>query len=155
MIAAIGAQNRALGKNNDLIWKIPGDLPRFKALTSGHVIIMGRKTYESIGRPLPNRTNIIVTRNTDFKIEGCLVVHSLAEALAEANLIEEEEIFVIGGGDIYKEALPFTDRLYLTLVHDEKDADVYFPEYSAFQKSIFLVEHREDTPPHTYTILEK
>jgi dihydrofolate reductase len=155
IIAAIGAQNNALGRNNNLIWKIPGDLNRFKQLTTGHPIIMGRKTFESIGRPLPNRTNIVITRNNDFKAEGVLITHSFDEALAEAKLIEDEEIFIIGGGEIYKQALPFTHRLYLTLVHDEQDGDVYFPAYFEFQTAISREEHLDETPPFTYLVLEK
>jgi dihydrofolate reductase len=155
MVAAIGAQNRVLGKGNELIWKISDDQKRFKHITTGHPIIMGRKTYESIGRPLPNRTNIVITRKTDFTPEGIRVVHSLDEAIAEANLIEEEEIFIIGGGEIYKEALPVTDRLYLTLVHEEKDGDVFFPDYSAFQTALSREEHLESDPAYTYVVLEK
>ena len=102
MIAAIASENRALGKNNKLIYHIPEDLKRFKELTSGHVIIMGRKTFESIGQPLPNRTSIVITRDPDYFAEGCIVVHSLDEALQKP---QEEEVFIIGGGQIYKEAI--------------------------------------------------
>jgi dihydrofolate reductase len=156
MIAALGTKTRVIGKGNQLIWKLPGDLPRFKALTTGHPIIMGRKTYESIGRPLPNRTNIVITRSDDFVADSSVrITHSLAEALAEAQLIEEEEIFIIGGGEIYTQALPFADRLYLTLVDDDQEGDVYFPDYSEFQKAISREEHLDHSPTYTYVVLEK
>ena len=153
--AAISKKARAIGSKNGLLWKIEGDLPRFKKLTTGHPIIMGRKTYESIGRPLPNRTNIVITRNPDFKPDGVVVVPSIDEALKAAIENDGEEIFVIGGGKIYKEALPFVDRLYLTIVHDEPKADTFFPDYSEFKKEIFREEHPEHNPPFTYITLEK
>jgi dihydrofolate reductase len=155
IIANIGEKNRALGKHNELLWKISDDLKRFKALTTGHPIIMGRKTYESIGRPLPNRTNIVISRQHDFKPDGVQVAHSLDEALAEAKLIEDQEIFIIGGGEVYKESLPFVDRLYLTLVHEEKEGDVFFPDYSAFSKIISQKDFLDSTPSFSYVILEK
>ena|SRR3989344_1630170 len=135
-IAAISAKNRGLGKNNDLLWKIPDDLRRFKELTTGHVVITGRKNLEAMGRALPNRTNIVVTRDPSYQKEGCVVAHSIEEALEKAREIEKEEIFIIGGGEIYKAALPYTDRLYLTLIEGEKEADVFFPDYSEFTKVV-------------------
>ena len=155
MIAVISEKTRALGIKNALLWKIDGDLPRFKKLTTGHPIIMGRKTYESIGRPLPNRTNIVITRNPDFKPDGVVVVSSTEKALEIARKTGTDEIFVIGGGEIYKQALPFVDRLYLTIVHDEPKADTFFPDYSEFKKEIFREEHPEHNPPFTYITLEK
>lgn len=134
-IAAIG-QNRELGKNNQLLWRIPEDLKRFRAITAGHPIIMGRKTYESIGHPLPNRTNIIITRNQDFKAEGCVVVGSVEEAIAKAKELDQQEIFIIGGGEIYKQAMPMIDKLYLTVVKGSKEADTYFPEYGEFSNIV-------------------
>jgi dihydrofolate reductase len=133
IIAAIG-KNRVLGKNNKLLWHIPEDLRRFKNLTSGHPVIMGRKTYESIfamlGKPLPNRTNIVVTHLDYPAPEGVIVSHSLPEALSRAKDSKgSEEIFIIGGGQIYEAALPFTDRLYLTLIDDEQEGDTFFPPY--------------------------
>ncbi len=151
-VAAI-SKNRVLGKDNGLIWAIPEDLKRFKQLTTGHSVIMGRKTYESIGKPLPNRTNIIITRDQKFTAEGCIVVHSIDEALQKAN--SDKEIFVIGGGQIYKEMLPKTDRLYLTVIDQEAEGDTYFPTYDEFTKVI------EDTPGsygnlnYRYLVLEK
>ena len=127
IIAAI-AKNNALGKNNDLIWHLPADLKRFKITTSGHYILMGRKTFESIGKPLPNRTSVIITRNNDYFKDGCLIANSLEEALELAK--EEEKVFVIGGEQIYKYALEnnLVDVLDITLVHKEFDADAFFPE---------------------------
>lgn len=155
IIAALGATNRAIGRNNDLIWKISDDLKRFKALTTGHPIIMGRKTYESIGRPLPNRTNIIVTRDRTYKKEGCVVVHSLEEALSAGAALDTDEIFIIGGGELYAQALPHTDRLYLTLVHSNESGDVFFPPYEMFTNIVEKEDHSDHTPPYTWVTLEK
>lgn len=127
IIAAI-ANNNALGKDNDLIWHLPADLKRFKKVTSGHHIIMGRNTFESIGKPLPNRTTVIITRNDNYKVEGCIVVNSIEEAIKVAE--NDEQIFIIGGAQIYKQALAanLVDQLDITQVHHSFDADVYFPE---------------------------
>ena len=127
IIAAI-AKNNALGKNNDLIWHLPADLKRFKKITTGHYIIMGRNTFESIGKPLPNRTTIIITRNKNYFKDGCLIANSLEQALEMAK--EEEQVFVIGGAQIYNYAMEhnLVDTLDITLVHHEFEADVYFPE---------------------------
>ncbi|KAA9332644.1 dihydrofolate reductase [Adhaeribacter soli] len=129
MIALIVAmaENNVIGKNNQLIWHLPADLKHFKNLTTSHPIIMGRKTYESIGKPLPNRTNIIVTRQQDFKAEGCLVAHSFSDALMLAQQLDSD-IFVIGGAEIYKQALFLADTIYLTEVHHEFEGDTIFPE---------------------------
>ena len=125
LIAAI-ANNNALGKDNDLIWHLPEDLKRFKKTTSGHYIIMGRKTFESIGKPLPNRTTVIISRNKEYRAAGCIVVNSLEKALQISK--EEEEVFVIGGAQIYKQAIQIADKLDITEVHESFEADVYFPE---------------------------
>lgn len=126
MISIIAAmsENRVIGNNNSLIWKLPNDLKRFKSITSGSAVLMGRKTYESIGRPLPNRRNIIITRNEDYKAEGCVVCNSLPEAL----MLTNNDCFVIGGGEIYRQALPIANKLYLTIVHNTFDGDTTFPE---------------------------
>lgn len=131
LIAAIASGNRALGKDNDLIYKIPEDLKRFKDLTSGHTVIMGRKTFESIGRPLPNRTNIVITKDPSYTEEGVLVAHSLDEAFGKAQT--NDEVFIIGGGQIYQDAIGGADRLYLTIVEGNPEADTYFPDYSDFK----------------------
>lgn len=131
IIAALG-RNRAIGYQNQLPWRLPADLQRFKQLTLGHHILMGRKTFESIGRPLPGRTSIIITRQPDYAAEGCLIAHSLEEAIALAQARDEQEAFVIGGADIYAQALPQADRMYLTFVEAEPEADAFFP---AFQET--------------------
>lgn len=125
IIAAI-AENNALGKNNDLIWHLPADLKRFKKVTNGHYVIMGRKTFESLGKPLPNRTTIIITRNLDYSVEGCIVVNSLEEALIKA--APDANPYILGGAEIYKQALEVADVLDLTIVHDTFEADVFFPK---------------------------
>ena len=140
-IAAIG-HNRVLGKNNELLWRIPDDLKRFKNLTTGHVIVMGRKTFESIGKPLPNRSNIVITRDASWQHEGVLVAHSVEDALVKAKELDAE-IFIIGGAQIYEQALPFTERLYLTLIDDSKEGDVYFPPYETLFTKIIGHEDRE------------
>jgi dihydrofolate reductase len=124
IIVAI-AQNNVIGNNNQLIWHIPDDLKRFKALTMGHHIIMGRKTWDSIGRALPGRVSVVVTRNPNFKAEGAVVVHSLNEALEIAK--SDNEVFIIGGGELYREAMPLANKLYLTKVHNNFEGDVSFP----------------------------
>ena len=120
------AENNAIGKDNQLIWHLPADLKHFKNLTSGHPILMGRKTYESIGRALPKRTNIIISRNKDLSIPNCLVFNSLEKGIEEALKINED-VFIIGGAELYKMALPLADKIYLTKVHQEFDADTFFP----------------------------
>ncbi|GGF81539.1 dihydrofolate reductase [Wenyingzhuangia marina] len=125
LIAAIG-DNNELGKNNDLIWHLPADLKRFKKITTGHHIIMGRKTYESIGKPLPNRTTIIITRNKNYKVEGCITTDSLEHAIEIAK--KDENAFVIGGAKIYKKAIDLVDELDICEVHRTFDADVFFPK---------------------------
>ncbi len=118
--------NNTIGGNNDLLWRIPEDLKRFKALTMGKLCIMGRKTFESIGKPLPGRRFVIITRDSSYKLAGCEVVSSLDAALAMGVL--EEEIMIIGGGEIYRQALPFTDKVYLTRVLADFEGDTFFPE---------------------------
>lgn len=154
LIAAI-AKNNALGKDNKLIVRISADMKRFKALTSGHAIIMGRKTFESIGRPLPNRTNIVVTRDKGFKADGCEVVHSVEEAVEVAKKVEDIEIFIIGGGQIYKQSITFADKLYLTIVEGEPEADTYFPDYAEFKKIILEESHETDGLKYKFLELEK
>lgn len=141
LIAAIG-KNRELGKGGDLIWRISDDLKRFKELTQRNAVIMGRKTFDSIGKPLPKRVNIIVTRNTDYQQEGCVVVNSIEQALGAAKNTGVEKIFVIGGSEIYQAALPFADGLELTLVDaEDSEADVFFPEF----ENEFKETSRENT----------
>lgn len=124
LIVAI-AENGVIGDKNALLWNIKEDMRRFRTTTTGHPVVMGRKTFESIGRPLPKRTNVVITRS-DVKFEGCEMAHSLEEAIAK--FPAEEEIFIIGGAQIYKQALPLVDKLYLTIVHRNYEGDTSFPE---------------------------
>ncbi len=125
IIAAI-ADNNALGKDNQLIWHLPADLKRFKQVTLNHHIIMGRKTFESLGKPLPNRTSIIITRNKNYKVAGCILVNSLEEALKAAE--KDENPYILGGAEIYKQAIEIADKLDITFVHHNFEADAFFPK---------------------------
>ncbi len=148
MIAA-AAENNALGKDNDLVWHLPDDFKRFKKLTTGHPIIMGRKTYESFPSPLPNRKHIIITRQENYKAcEKCVVVKSLEEALEIAK--EDEQPFIIGGGEIYKQALPFTDKIELTRVHGSFEADAFFPELNLANWELTAEEFHAKDEKHNY-----
>ena len=154
IIAAIG-KNRELGKNNKLLWHIPEDFKKFKQLTSGHIVIMGRKTFESIGKPLPNRINIIVTRNRSWTPLGCTVCYSLEEAI---NLAKKKinEIFIIGGAEIYKQGIQYADKLCLTLVNQEyPEADAFFPDYSEFKRKVFEENHISSELQFKFIELEK
>jgi dihydrofolate reductase len=158
MVAAIG-KNRVIGKGNQLLWTIPEDLKRFKQLTTSHPVIMGRKTFDSIaamlGKPLPNRTNIVITRDTAWGYDGVVVAHSLDEALAKAGELDQE-VFVIGGAQIYEQALPYTDRLFLTLIDDEKEGDAYFPAYEhLFTKVLNEESHEHKGLKYIWKDLEK
>ena len=156
LIAAIDEQ-RGLGKNNELLFKIPEDQRRFREITRGHAIIMGRKTFESIGRPLPDRTNIVITRDEHFKSEGITVVHSINEAIHKAREkeIEQDEVFIIGGGEIYAQAMSRADRLYLTIVKGTYDADTFFPDYSAFTHTEFEEERKKEGFEYKFVNLTK
>jgi dihydrofolate reductase len=125
LIAAI-AENNALGKDNRLLWHLPDDFRRFKQLTTGHHIIMGRKTFESFPKPLPNRTHVVITRQKNYRPDGCVVVDSIAKALEISP--KDQDVFVIGGGEIYNLALPLADKLDVTKVHTTLDADTFFPD---------------------------
>jgi len=124
IIVAI-SENGVIGKNNQLLWHISDDLKRFKRLTTGHTVIMGRKTFESIGKPLPNRRNIVVSRGEGVKFNGCEVARSLTDALEIAST--DDEVFIIGGGEVYRQALPLAGKIYLTLVHANFEGDTFFP----------------------------
>lgn len=128
MISMIVAadENNVIGKDNQLIWHLPDDLKFFKKKTSGHCIIMGRHTFESVGKPLPNRTNIIITRDKNYAAEGCKIVHTLEDALALAK--GDDNPFIVGGEQIYRLALPLADQVYLTRIHHEFEGDRHFPE---------------------------
>ncbi|OHB16851.1 MAG: hypothetical protein A2544_00310 [Candidatus Zambryskibacteria bacterium RIFOXYD2_FULL_43_10] len=150
------SRNMAIGKANALLWRLPEDLKRFKKLTTGHPIIMGRKTYQSINRSLPDRTNIIVTRDKNLEIPRCIIVHSVIEAIEKAKEFDREEIFIIGGAEIYKETLPLVDRLYVTKVDLDVEGDAFFPEYSnIFTKKILEESGEFEGLKYSYLILEK
>ncbi|TSC59739.1 MAG: dihydrofolate reductase [Parcubacteria group bacterium LiPW_15] len=155
IIAAIQKKDRGLGLKGQLLWRISEDLKRFKELTTWHPIIMGQKTFESIGRPLPNRVNIILSRQPDYQKDGCFVCSSLEEALEAARNTGAEEIFVIGGGEVYRQALPLTDKLYLTEIEGEKPADTFFPDYSEFSKIVFSRSGEGNDPAHRFLELER
>lgn len=141
------ASNNAIGKNNELLWHLPNDLKHFKDKTTGHSVIMGRKTFDSVGKPLPKRRNIVVTRQ-QISIEGCEVVHSLDEALALCD--GEAEVDIIGGAEIYKQAMPVVNQIHLTIVHQHFDGDAYFSELNMEE---WLETSREDFEPdekHAY-----
>jgi dihydrofolate reductase len=130
------ACDRAIGKDNKLLWQIPEDLAHFKKITNGHVVLMGQKTYESIGKPLPGRTNVIISDDYNFNPEGVVITRSLEEGLEKSKALEKEEIFIIGGGSIYCQFLPQTDKLYLTIIEGQYEADTYFPDYSEFKNVV-------------------
>lgn len=154
LIAAL-SENGVIGKTGRLPWYIPEDLKRFRSLTTGHAVVMGRKTFESIGRTLPNRMNIIVSRNVLFKAENALTTTDLETALELAKKYEKREIFIIGGGQIYKETIPYADRLYLTLVHKDIQGDTYFPDYSQFTRVISSEDKDNGKYKYTFLVLEK
>lgn len=147
LIAAV-AENLALGKNNDLIWHLPNDFKRFKAVTSGHHIVMGRKTFESFPKPLPNRTHVIITRQQGYQPEGCIVVDSIEKAIASCP--KEETIYVIGGGEIYALAMPFADELDVTRVHHSFEADTFFPEIDPAKWKLVNTENHTKDEKHQY-----
>jgi len=147
LIAAV-ASNGVIGKGGDLPWRLSDDLKRFKKLTMGHPIVMGRKTFDSIGRALPGRKNIVITRDTSWSFEGVEVAHSLDEALSLAG---EGEVFVIGGGEIYRQALPMASRMYLTLLAREVEGDAVFPEYDAAEWK--EVEREQMSEPEAYAFV--
>lgn len=140
IIAAIG-RNRELGKDNKLLWHIPEDLERFKVITTGHAVIMGRKTFESLEKPLPRRLNIIITRDQEYQLPRgaakVMLAGSLEHAIEAARSTGDTEVFIIGGGQVYQQALPLADKLYLTIVDAAFDADTFFPDYSQFTKVTF------------------
>lgn len=149
IIVAI-SKNRVIGDSNRLIWHLPADLKRFKEITTGHPIVMGRKTYESIGRPLPNRRNIIITRDDKYNVDNCEVVNSIEEAL----LLTGNDCFIIGGGEIYKQVLHLAEKIYMTVVDEEFEGDTTFPElpraWYTSKEEKFLAD---DKNPHNYSFV--
>ena len=163
IVVAITKNHAAIGNGGQLLVRIPDDLKRFKAITLGHAIIMGRKTYESIGRLLPGRQNFIVTRNASLSVPGATVCTSLDEALSAAWAHElanpaidsaKKEIFLIGGGEIYKQGLPQTNKIYLTIVDSDLSGDVFFPDYSEFKKETFREERTDDKTGLKYSWID-
>lgn len=153
LIAAMG-KNRIIGKNNSLPWKLPEDMKRFKEITKGKLIVMGRKTFESIGKPLPNRTNIIITHDKNYKADGCVVVYSVEEALKTAK--GNEEVMVIGGEQIFKLFLPKADRMYLTFIDEDFEGDAYFPQYNKDEwKEVHREEHKNQQYKFVFVDFER
>ncbi len=153
LIAAIG-KNNELGKGNTLLWIFPNDQKHFREITSGHKVIMGRKTFESIGRPLPKRRNVVITRDKKYTRAGVEVAHSLEEVLKLVKVGPSQEVFIIGGAEIYKQSMKFVDRLYITHVNaEDKKADVFFPEIIPIVwNKISHEEHKKDDKnPFSYT----
>lgn len=147
MIAAV-AENNALGKDNELVWHLPNDFKRFKELTSGHYIIMGRKTFESFPKPLPNRTHVVITRQQNYQPDGCIVVNSIENAIKACP--ENETIYIIGGGEIYNQALAFSDTIEITKVHGEFEADAFFPEIKAEEWELVQSDFNAKDERHLY-----
>lgn len=147
IIAAAGTNNE-LGKNNDLVWHLPNDFKRFKKLTTGHHIIMGRKTFESFPKPLPNRVHIVITRNKNYHPEGALIVHSMEEALAL--VAHDEQPFIIGGGEIYNLGMDVAEKIELTRVHGTFEADTYFPDIPEDSWKLVEEEHHPKDEKHHF-----
>jgi dihydrofolate reductase len=147
MIAAV-AENNALGKNNELVWHLPNDFKRFKELTSGHYIIMGRKTFESFPKPLPNRTHVVITRQHDYQPEGCIVVNSIENAIKACP--ENDTIYIIGGGEIYNQALAFSDKIEITKVHGDFEADAFFPDINLSEWDLVQSDFNAKDEKHLY-----
>lgn len=145
------SKNRVIGNDNKLIWKLSSDLKRFKELTTGNPVVMGRKTFESIGKPLPNRRNIIITRNENYEVDGCEIVSSLEEAF----LLTNNDCFIIGGGEIYKQSIEVADKIYLTLVDCEVNGDTFFPEIDSTWKKISRKDFESDEKnEYRYSFIE-
>ena len=147
MIAAV-AENNALGKDNQLVWHLPDDFKRFKQLTSGHHIIMGRKTFESFPKPLPNRTHVIITSQKKYQQENCIVVHSIEEALLVVP--QQDDVFIIGGGQIYELGMAFADVLEITKVHAVVEADAFFPVIDANNWQLMQEEFHPKDDRHNF-----
>lgn len=152
-LIAAAAKNRVIGMNEVIPWKIPGEQLRFKQLTQGKSVIMGRKTYESIGKPLPNRKTIILSRNRDLIIRNCQTVRSLVEAFRL--LKDEEEVFIAGGGEIYRDSLPYANKIYLTVIDKDIEGNVFFPEFNEGDFNMTYEEKVNGEIPYTYYTYER
>ena len=148
ILIAATSQNNALGKDNKIIWHLPDDFKRFKELTSGHHIIMGRKTFESFPKPLPNRTHVVITRQQNYAPEGCIVVNSIEDAFEICP--KNEDVFLIGGAEIYKLGLPFTDKIELTYINETFEADAFFPEIDFSEWKLTNEEFHTKDEKHAY-----
>ena len=148
IIIAAAAENNTLGKNNEMVWHLPNDFQRFKSLTSGHHIIMGRKTFESLVKQLPNRTHVIITRQKEYHAEGCIVVDSIEKALEICP--KDEDSYIIGGGEIYALGLPYTDKLEITRVHHNFEGDAHFPKINEDEWEMTDAEFNEKDEKHRY-----
>jgi len=149
-IVVAAAENNVIGKDNQLIWHLPADLKHFKQITMGHPILMGRKTYESIGKPLPGRTTIIITRQPDYEAAGCIVVNAVQEAVEEARKLDDQA-YIIGGAEIYRQALNVTDTIYLTRIHHKFEGDTFFPEINDDEWKVVSEEHHEPDEKNKYS----
>ena len=150
------SENHVIGKENKLLWYLPADLKHLKEITTGHTVIMGRKTYDSVGKPLPRRRNIIITRK-DTAISGCEIVHSVEEAIDLCK--GETEVFILGGAEIYRQSMHLTDRIYLTIIHQDFDGDSFFPEINKAEwKEVYREDHQPDEKnnlPYSFITLER
>ena len=155
-IVVATSQNNVIGKDNKLLWHLPADLKHLKEITTGHTVIMGRKTYDSVGKPLPNRRNVIITRK-NATIDGCEVVHNVEDAFAICRT--EAEVFILGGAEIYRQAMHLCDRIYLTIVHKDFDGDSFFPVIDKEEwKEVSREDHQPDEKnklPYSFITLEK
>ena len=149
IIAALDEKG-GIGKDNGLPWRLKSDLKRFKSITMGHHLIMGRKTYETIGKPLPGRTMIIVTHNPNYHPNGCIIVKSIEEALSVVEKNNESEVFIIGGGDIFRQSIDMADKIYLTNIHTVVNADTYFPEIEASSWNMVWCEENKRSEKDEY-----
>lgn len=154
IIVAAG-ENNVIGRDNKLPWRMPADTKYFKSTTKGNVVVMGRKTFESLGKPLPDRVNIVISRRKDFNAEGIIVAESLTEALKKAGEHAGKDIFIIGGGEIYRQSLVLTDRVHLTRIHATFEGDTFFPELTADKWRILSREDHQpdDRNPHAYSFI--
>lgn len=153
------SDNRVIGKNNELVWHMPADLKYFRETTLGHYVVMGRKTYESVNKPLPGRTNVIITRQPNYNREGCTVVHTVEDAFSLGERDGQTEIFILGGSQIYERTIDVADRIYLTEIKAEFEGDAYFPEIDATQwEELKREEHEPDEKnpyPYAFVVLER
>ncbi|HXH18768.1 MAG TPA: dihydrofolate reductase [Chitinophagales bacterium] len=154
-IIAAASENNVIGKDNQIPWRLPADMRYFKSMTKGHVVVMGRKTFESLGKPLAGRVNIVITRKKDFHPEGVIVAPDIHQAMEKARQFSGKEIFIIGGGEIYRQSLHLADRIYLTRIHRHFDGDTFFPDLPPGKWKIISEEsHQPDEKnPHSYSFI--